>query len=243
MLTGMTGTILNGLGILIGGLLGLLLARQFSPPTQLALRGLMGVMTVFIGLRITWESLNGSLFQIFKQLVIVILALMLGRILGRLMRIQQSLNRLGQYASRRFAEVRPDDPNRANEGFAICALLFCAGPLGPIGAVADGLSGYWQPLAVKMVMDGLAAMGFVTLFGGGVVLSAFPVFVYQGTITLAVHRLEPFLREHSLIDSINAVDGLLIFCVALIVLELKKLELADYLPSLALAPLITWLWH
>ena len=239
----LTGTILNALGILIGGLLGLLLSRQFAPQTQLALRGLMGVLTVFVGLRITWESVNGSFLQIFKQMVVVILALMLGRITGRLCRIQSTLNRLGQYASRRFAEVRPNDPNRANEGFVICALLFCAGPLGPIGAVADGLTGYWQPLAIKMVMDGLAAMGFVTIFGGGVVLSAFPVFVYQGTITLAVHRLEPFLRKYSLVDSINAVDGLLIFCVALIVLELKKLELADYLPSLALAPLITWLWH
>lgn len=243
MLTGMTGTILNAMGICIGSLLGLLLLRQFSPPTQLALRGLMGVLTVFIGLRITWESLNGSFLQIFKQLVIVILALMLGRLLGRLLRIQRNLNRLGQYASRRFAEVKPNDPNRVNEGFVICALLFCAGPLGPIGAVADGLTGYWQPLAVKMVMDGLAAMGFVSIFGWGVLVSALPVFVYQGTITLAVHRFEPFLREHSLIDSIIAVDGLLVFCVALIVLELKKLELADYLPSLALAPLITWLWH
>lgn len=243
MLSGMTGTILNAMGILLGGLLGLLLARQFSPPTQLALRGLMGVLTVFLGLRITWESLNGNFFQMFKQLVVVILALMLGRILGRLLRIQQNLNRLGQYASRRFAEVRPDDPNRVNEGFVICAMLFCAGPLGPMGAVADGLTGYWQPLAIKMVMDGLAAMGFVSIFGWGVLLAAFPVFVYQGTITLLIHRFEPFLRDHSLVDSINAVDGLLVFCVSLIVLELKKLELADYLPSLLMAPLITWLWQ
>jgi len=200
----LTGTILNALGILIGGLLGLLLSRQFAPQTQLALRGLMGVLTVFVGLRITWESVNGSFLQIFKQMVVVILALMLGRITGRLCRIQSTLNRLGQYASRRFAEVRPNDPNRANEGFVICALLFCAGPLGPIGAVADGLTGYWQPLAIKMVMDGLAAMGFVTIFGGGVVLSAFPVFVYQGTITLLVHSIAPFLQQHGLLDAVNA---------------------------------------
>ncbi len=107
----------------------------------------------------------------------------------------------------------------------------------------DGLIGNWQPLAVKMVMDGLAAMGFVGVFGWGVVLAALPVFVYQGTITLAVHRLEPFLRAHSLLDSVNAINGLLVFCVALIILELKKIELADYLPSLAMAPLITWLWQ
>lgn len=243
MVTGITGTILNAIGILTGGLVGLMMSRQFLPATQLALRGLMGVVTVFIGLRMTWDNLNGTPLQMFKQLVIVVLALMLGRMVGNLLRIQRSLNKLGQYASRRFNEVKPDDPNRVNEGFVICALLFCAGPLGPIGAVADGLTENWEPLAIKMVMDGLAAMGFVNIFGWGVMLAAFPVFVYQGTLTLLVSHLAPFLRQHDLVESINAVDGMLVFCVSLIVLELKKIQLADYLPSLALAPVITWLWR
>jgi hypothetical protein len=236
----MTGAILNAIGILVGGLWGLLLKRQFSANLQLALRGLMGVMTVVIGLHLTWMGLNGSVFQIFKQIVVVVFALMLGRFVGKLCRIQNTLNRLGQSASQRFAAARPNDPNRVSEGFTICALLFCAGPLGPIGAVQDGLSNYWPPLAVKMVMDGLAAMGFVCIFGPGILLSAIPVLVYEGTITLAVRTIEPFLRAHNLVDSLSAVGGLLIFCVALIVLELKKLELADYLPSMLMAPLITW---
>ena len=94
-----------------------------------------------------------------------------------------------------------------------------------------------------MVMDGLAAMGFVRVYGAGVALSAVPVFVYQSTITLLVHRLEPFLTQNHLIDSVNAAAGMLVFCVALVILELKKIQLGDYLPSLAAAPLITWLLH
>jgi uncharacterized membrane protein YqgA involved in biofilm formation len=232
---------LNALGILIGGVMGMMMSRQFSAPTQLALRGMMGVLTIFIGLRLTWTTLANDTNHIPRQLLAVILSLMLGRLAGRLLRIQKNLNRLGQYASKRFAAARPDDPNRFNEGFVICALLFCAGPLGPIGAVQDGLMGYWEPLGIKMVMDGLAAMGFVSVFGWGVMLSALPVFVYQGTIALAVHNLEPFLTQHQLLDSVNAVGGLLVFCVALVVLELKKFELGDYLPSLVTAPLVTWL--
>jgi uncharacterized membrane protein YqgA involved in biofilm formation len=239
----MTGSILNAIGILTGGLMGMMLARQFSANTQLGLRGLMGFVTVLVGLHLTWSGLNGNFFQIFKQVVILVMALMLGRFAGKLLRIQHTLNRLGHSASDRFATARPDDPNRVSEGFRICTLLFCAGPLGPIGAVQDGLNGNWQPLAIKMVMDGLAAMGFVCILGPGVLLSAIPVLVYQGTITLAVHRLEPFLRTYNLLDSVTAIGGMLIFCVALIILELKKLELADYLPSMVMAPLITWLWR
>jgi hypothetical protein len=238
-----TGAILNAIGILVGCLMGMTMGRQFTASTQLALRGLMGVLTVVVGLYLTWASINGTILQILKQIAIVIMALLLGRFVGRVLHIQSTLNRLGQHASERFASVRPDDPNRINEGFTVCTLLFCAGPLGPIGAVQDGLLGYWQPLAIKMVMDGLAAMGFVSIFGWGVILSAFPVLVYEGTISLAVHALAPFLARHHLMESLGAISGMLVFCVSLIVLELKKIELADYLPSLAMAPLITWLWQ
>ncbi len=80
------------------------------------------------------------------------------------------------------------------------------------------------------------------VFGWGVVLAALPVLAFQGTITLACAQwLRPWLEAHSLVDSANAVGGLLVFCVALIILELKRLELADYLPSLAFAPLLTWI--
>ncbi|HZV34159.1 MAG TPA: DUF554 domain-containing protein, partial [Verrucomicrobiae bacterium] len=238
-----TGSILNAIGIFVGGICGLILARQLAASTQLGLRGLMGIITVLVGLHMTWAGLNGSFFQVFKQIVIMILALMLGSIIGRLLHIQRGLNLLGQYATKRFEAARPDDPNRWSEGFTVCALLFCAGPLGPIGAIEDGLLGNWQPLAIKMVMDGLAAMGFVGIFGWGVVLSAVPVLAYQGTITLLAHRLEPLLQERALLDSVSAVGGMLVFCVALIVMELKKIQLGDYLPSLAVAPLITWLWR
>jgi hypothetical protein len=121
-------------------------------------------------------------------------------------------------------------------------VLFCAAPLAILGSVQDGLSGYCYPLAVKAVMDGLATMGFVLLFRWGVLFAALPVLAFQGTITLlCAQLLKPFLEAHRLVDSVNAAGGLLVFCVALVILELKKIELADYLPSLAFAPLLTWL--
>ncbi len=99
-----------------------------------------------------------------------------------------------------------------------------------------------QPLAVKAVMDGLTTMAFITTFGWGVILAVIPVVACQGTLTMLVTLLRPFLENHGLMDSIQATNGLLIFCVALIIFELKKIHLADYLPSLAIAPLLAWLW-
>ena len=239
----MLGTILNAAGILIGGMVGLVITRQPSPATQLAAKGLMGVGTVCIGLRLTWLSLNGSSLQILKQITIISLALILGKLAGRFLRLQKASNRLGQYARTRVAQAKPGDPQRFSDGFNTCALLYCAAPLAIIGAVPDGLSDIWQPLAIKALMDGLATMGFVSIFGWGSMVSALPVFAYQGTITLCVQQLGPFLRDHALLNPVNATAGLLVFCVALVILELKRIEFADYLPSLVFAPLITSLWR
>jgi len=74
-------------------------------------------------------------------------------------------------------------------------------------------------------------------------LSALPVLAWQGTLTLVCRQfLKPFLEGHNLADSVNAVGGLLVFSVALVILGLKRIRLADYLPSLALAPLLAGLW-
>ena len=118
--------------------------------------------------------------------------------------------------------------------------MLCAAPLGIVGAVQDGLSGFYYALAIKAVMDGLAVMGFVAMFGWGTVLSSVPVLVFQGTISLVCARfLQPVLGA-ALIDSINATGGLLVFSVALIIFEVRKIEVTDYLPSLVVAPLLTW---
>ena len=239
------GTLLNALGILVGGLLGLLLRRQLTSATQLALKGALGVLVIYVGLKTTWGSLGGGFLPVMKQLTIVILALTFGRLTGRLLHIQKSLNKLGQYAKERFTKAATEPTSRWSEGFVTCTILYCVGPMAILGSIQDGLDGHWQTLGAKALMDGLATMAFVGTFGWGAIAAVVPVVAYQGTITLAAKVMAPFFHDPAnapLLASINATGGLLVFCIALIILELKKLELADYLPSLFWAPVITWLW-
>lgn len=245
----MIGTMLNAAGIVAGGAGGVAISKRLPASAESAFKVLLGAFTVYFGLRLTWVSLEGSGLQILRQLVIVILALMAGKLLGRSLHLQQFSNRLGRGARDRIQRARPGAAGSAGEGFKTCAALFCAAPLGFLGSVQDGLSGYFEPLVIKAVMDGLATMGFVALFGGGVLLAAVPVIAWQGTITLVCAQIvAPFLNAHSsgaheLLNSVNAAGGLLVFSVALVILGLKKIELADYLPSLFVAPLITWFWR
>jgi len=243
-MTGATGTILNALGILVGGALGLLLKRQLTLPTQVAIKGMLGVLVIFVGLKTTWDNLGGGgVGLILKQLTIVVLALTVGRLTGRLLRLQKGLNRLGQYARKKFSAATPDQTNRWSDGFITCSLLFCVSPMAILGAIQDGLTGRWQVLGAKSLLDGLATMAFVGTFGWGAICSVVPVVAYQGSIALAAKFLAPYVQDPALLMSINATAGLLVFCIAMIILDLKKFELADYLPSLAFAPLITWVWR
>jgi hypothetical protein len=237
------GTILNVAAIVAGGLAGLMIKKQPSAAMQSLLKVALGALTVFFGLRLTAQSMmGGSWGHVLKQLGIVLLSLSLGNLLGKLLHLQKMSNRLGQLTRERMMTATPDNPQRFTDGFLVCSLLFCAAPLGILGAVHNGLlADYFYPLAIKAVMDGLATMSFAMMFGWGVVLSAVPVLVFQGTITLVcAHSLAPFLQQRGLADSVNATGGLLIFCVALLIFEVRKVPVTDYLPSLIFAPLLTW---
>ncbi len=245
----MTGAILNAIGILIGGIIGLARTSPLAPQTQAFFKVALGVFTVFYGLRLTWLSINGPFSIMLKQILIAFLAVMVGKFLGHLLHLQALSNRAGQYARLLIEQAHPDQPPQPGSGLTACAILFCASPLGLLGAVHDGLRvepngwSYFYPLAVKGVMDALAMTSFVRIFGWNAMVSALPVLVLQGTITLACALYaEPFLRQHGLVDAVNAVGGLVICTIGLVIFEVKKVELADYLPSLAIAPLITWFW-
>jgi len=243
-----TGAILNAAAIVLGGIIGLIHPKPLSAQTQGFFKMMLGVAAMFFGLRLTWLCVGGSFATTTKQIVIAFLAVMFGNLLGRTLGIQKLSNRLGQHARKLIEGNRPNDPRRFSNGMNACAILFCAAPLGILGAVHDGLSiadsntSYFYPLAVKALMDGLAMMGFVMMFGFGAMLSALPVFVFFGTITMVAHvYLEPVLSR-PMIDSIHAAGGLVICTVGVVIFEIRRVQLADYLPALALAPLLTWIW-
>jgi len=236
------GTILNAIAIVAGGLAGLIFRKQPSDGTQQLFKIVLGACTGLVGLRLTALSLAPSFGHALKEIGIVLLSLSLGSLTGKLLGLQKTSNRIGQFTRERMAAATPENPNRFNDGFVVCALLFCAAPLGILGAIHNGLvPGYFYPLAIKAVMDGLATMGFVAIFGWGVILSAVPVLIFQGALTLLCAKwLGPFLQLHGLMESVNATGGLLIFCVAILIFEVRKVPVTNYLPSLVFAPLLTW---
>jgi uncharacterized membrane protein YqgA involved in biofilm formation len=235
-----TGAFLNAIGILFGALFGLARRAPQSARTQDFFRRALGVATIFFGLRLVWLGVNGTFLSCAKQIFIALLAVTLGNWTGRLLRLQKISNRLGRFAGNLIASAQPNSPRKTGDGFIACTVLFCAAPLGLLGAVTDGLAGDFYLLAAKAVMDGLAMTGFMKMFGWPAALSAFPVYAFLGALTLACQFCaKPYLDSHNLIDPVNAAGGLIACAVALVIFEIRKVELADYLPALVAAPLLS----
>lgn len=237
----MLGTLLNSAAIVTGGVIGLTMAKDLSPLNQTRLKITLGAFTVYAGLSMALSGFSGSLGHRAGQFGIALLSLMAGNFTGQLLRLQRNLNRLGRLAQSKFTQARSGQANRFGEGFITCTLLFCIGPMAILGALQDGLMGNIRTLAIKSALDGLATMAFAKVFGWGVILSAVPVLAYQGTISLLASLAEPYLQDPVMLESLNLTGGLMVFSIALIILELKKIALADYLPSLVYAPALTWL--
>ncbi len=176
----MTGAILNAAGIVVGGIWALIARRPIPATYQLALKIILGVYAVWFGLKLSWGSINGSIAQAAKELCIVLLAMTLGKMAGKLLRLQKLSNFVGQYASSVLAA--PPANKRFGDGFVMATALFCIGPLAVLASVQEGLTGFSPVFLVKAATDGLATYAFCATFGWGVMASAIPVLALEGTL-------------------------------------------------------------
>ena len=236
----MIGPILNALGILLGALFGLARRNPLSARSQNSAKSALGALTALCGLHLAWLHLGGGAFSVIKQLFIALLAMILGNLLGKLLGLQKLSNRVGRHASGLLAGAANQSGQKPKDGFLAATLLFCAAPLGFIGAVTDGLNGYFFPLALKALMDGLAMTRFIKMFRWPVALAALPVFLLLNSVAAGVRAFAlPLLAAPALLNSVGTTAGLIICAMTLVILEVRRVELADYLPALLFAPLLT----
>jgi uncharacterized membrane protein YqgA involved in biofilm formation len=232
----MTGTIINVFTILIGGGLGLLLGTRLKPSTRQTVLNALGLCTLALGAKMAFATHN---------FLIVIFSILIGGIVGERLGIETRLEGLGDALQRRFTKGGAAQ-SRVTEAFVTASVVFCVGPMAVLGSIQDGLVGDYQILAVKSLMDGFASMAFAAAMGWGVVLSALPILVYQGGIALAAMLLAGSIPgglppDTPAVVELGATGGVLVMAIGLRLLEIKRIPIGDYLPALAVAPLLVLL--
>ena len=242
------GTFFNVLCILAGGTTGLILSRQLPDKTQRRVRKYLAGLTVLAGGYMIAHGLYGGwteaggIWDFLLLVLITLLAISFGNLFGTWLKLQDRLDKLGKEAKRRLTKSDEDDGTKFSDGFVTCTVLFTVGPMSILGCVEDGLGNVPTILIVKSIMDGIATMCFAPRFGIGVMLSAVPLLAYQGTVTLMASHLEFMKNEPMLLANFNLVGGLLVLTIVLVILEIEKVPLANYLPALVVGPALAYWW-
>jgi len=237
-----TGTAVNAAAVLLGATLGRLAGDRLPQRTRDLVTDGLGLVTLLIAGTSAMSVLDPDLAAAVGDsapLLIVLGAVLLGGITGSLLRLEQRVEGLGAWLQTRLAgETGNAERQRFVEGFVISSLIFCTGPLTILGSLNDGLGKGADELYLKSALDGFAAVAFAAAFGWGVAASVLTLVAVQGSLTLAGLALGDVLPDAEL-AALTATGGLLLVGVALRLLDLKPVAVADLLPALALAPLLT----
>lgn len=227
----MTGTLLNIFTVILGGSIGLLFGAKLPDRIRQTVLAGLGLFTAVIGIQMFLKTENA---------MIVLGGLLVGGLLGEWWKIEDALRALGAWLEKRFSHQtsQVEGGNRFIRGFMTASLLFCIGPMTILGSIQDGLSGDYQLLAIKSVLDGFAALAFASTLGVGVLFSALVILVYQGGISLLAAQLQAIITN-SMMNEMTAVGGILILGLALSsLLEIKPIRVGNFLPALAIVPLL-----
>jgi len=230
-----TGTIINVAAVILGSLVGLLVGNRIPEKTRQTLISVMGLYTLAYGVFIFTKTQN---------MLIPLLSLVMGTIIGELLKIEEGLNSVGERIQRKLAIWNPNltgEPQRFVTGFVSASLLFCIGPMAILGSIQDGISGDFQMLAIKSLLDGIGSIAFASTLGVGVMFSAVVILVYQGATSLLSGWIGQGFGDAAVAE-MTATGGVILVGIGISnLLQIKKIRTGSFLPAIFLAVLIVLL--
>lgn len=226
----MPGVLTNVAAILVGGGVGLLLGQKVNVRFQKTMTQGLALCILLIGLS---GALDGT------DTIGAIVCMVLGAIIGEALDIERRLDGLGEWVQRRMK----GHGSNVSQGFVTASLLFCVGAMAVVGSLDAGLSGKYDTLFAKSILDGVSALLFATTLGVGVLFSAAPILIYQGAIALLAGLMQPLLSD-AVVALMSGTGGLLIAGLGLNMLGIEKIKVGNLLPAIFVpiiyVPVVEW---
>ncbi|MGI6412703.1 MAG: DUF554 domain-containing protein [Syntrophomonadaceae bacterium] len=220
----MTGTIINAAAIVGAGLIGIFLKKGIPDQISNSIKDGLGLLVAIIGIQYALGA---------ESYAVIGISIALGAIVGEWGRWEDKLNSLGG----KLENLLSTGESQFVKGFVSATLLFCVGAMAIVGSLEDGLTGNYQILLIKSILDGIFSLLFTASMGVGVIFSAVPVLLYQGSITLAADIINPFLSD-SMMNNITALGGVLITGLGMNIAGITRFRIANLLPGILLVPLV-----
>jgi uncharacterized protein len=224
------GTLVNGLLIVVGTLLGKLLTRIPESMKDTVMK-VIGLAVMVLGLQMGLKS---------KNFLIVIISLVVGAVSGELLKLEDKLNDLGNWLETKLGS-NGNGKGSISEGFVTATLIFVIGAMAIIGALDSGIRGDHNVLYTKSLLDGFTSLILTTTLGIGVMFSAIPVVLYQGLIALfatQIDQIVPKALMDQFIIEMTATGGIMIFAIGLNMAGLTKIKVGNLLPGIVVVGII-----
>ncbi len=229
------GTIVNAAAIVAGSLIGILFKSKIKQRFQDIIMQVMGLAVIFIGAAGAFSGIftitDGKLESGGTMLMIA--SLTIGALIGELINIEAQMERFGEWLK---VKAKSSNDTKFVDGFVTASLTVCIGAMAIVGSIEDGISGNHDTLFAKAALDLVIVMVFAAAYGKGVIFSALPVAVLQGTVTLCAGILAPIFSD-AIIANISFIGSILIFCVGINLAFGKKFKVGNMLPAI-LIPII-----
>ena len=232
------GTIVNTLAVVVGGGAGLLLRSGIRERFKETLLQALGVSAMFIGISGALRGIfvvDGSLLDT-RNTFLMIICLVLGALFGEWINIDLLMQRLGNFL-RRKVKVK-DEENSFAEGFVTTTIIICTGAMAIVGSFQDALLGDPSMLFAKSALDGVIAAILASTYGVGVLFSAIPLLVYQGSLTILAAWIKPILSDLMLFN-ISFIGSVLVFLIGVNMFFEKRIRIANFLPAMIFAAILS----
>lgn len=212
------GSLVNGAAIIGGSIIGILLHSRFPERIREIIFQALGLGVLLIGIQMSLKV---------EDILVVIFSLIIGGIVGELMRLDTLFERGAGWLKKRIGSK----DTGFIDGMITASLIFCIGAMAIIGSFEEGINGDTTILFTKAMLDGFASIALASSYGIGVLFSFIPVIIYQGALTLFAGSFQEWFSP-LIISQLTATGGLLIIGISLTLLDIKKINLANLLPSL-----------
>lgn len=223
------GSIVNAMTVIVGSIIGMLIRKSLPERIKGIIFQAVGLATLVLAMQMSLQEGGDFLILIFS--------LILGGILGEVLKLDVRLDTFGDALKSRI-RIKNE---RFTEGLVTAFLIFCVGSMTFVGALNEGLSGDRTLILSKAILDGFTSIVLASVYGVGVLFSALPLFIVQAGLTLLASQFQMLFPE-ALIVQLTAVGGVLILGIGLGLLEIKQIKTVNMLPSLLVVTLLTFVF-
>lgn len=211
----LTGVLINSVGVLFAGILGVLFKKGLSPKMKDTLMIGLGFCVLYIGI---------SGISADTNITMLVISVSIGAFFGELIDIDRQLNRFAAFVEKKL----PFKNENIADGFLSSSLFVCVGAMSIVGGIESGTQGTYQIFLAKTFIDSIVIFVMAATKGLGCCLSAFVALAYQTLVTVSAGYIGKIVTDLT-ISQMSEIGSLLIIGIAFNLLNIIKVKIGNFI--------------